>query len=275
MEYKPSLPEHNDNISHDQPVREFILLFSGITFFLLVSFWALGLFVDLAVNYISPEMEALIFSPVDLSTSKRENDSNPQQAELQHMTDALLQCIHVAYPLKVHLLETDNANAMALPGGQLVVLSGLLDKVQSKNGLSFILAHELAHFKNRDHLRGMGRGVVFTALVAFMTGAGSDLTQFFAPAANFSQARYSQERENMADEQALQALSCYYGHVGGATEFFEAMKSEEGENVVMGHYFASHPEAVQRIDNLHRLTRELHLGVEDVLTLPAVLDNGR
>ena len=79
----------------------------------------------------------------------------------------------------------------------------------------------------------------------------------------------------MADEQALQALSCYYGHVGGATEFFEAMKSEEEENVVMGHYFASHPEAVQRIDNLHRLTRELHLGVEDVLTLSAVLDNGR
>ena len=275
MEYKPSLPEHNDNISHDQPVREFLLLFSGITFFLLVAFWALGLFVDLAVNYISPDMEALIFSPVDISKSELALDGNPQQAELQHMADALRQCIHVAYPLKVHLFETDNANAMALPGGRLVVLKGLLDKVQSENGLSFILAHELAHFKNRDHLRGMGRGVVFTALVAFMTGAGSDLTQLFAPAANFSQARYSQKRESMADEQALQALSCYYGHVGGATEFFEAMKSEEEENAVMGHYFASHPEAVQRIDNVHRLTKELHLGVEDVLKLPAVLDNGR
>ena len=77
MEYKPSLPEHNDNISHDQPVREFLLLFSGITFFLLVAFWALGLFVDLAVNYISPDMEALIFSPVDISESELTHESNP------------------------------------------------------------------------------------------------------------------------------------------------------------------------------------------------------
>ena len=38
------------------------------------------------------------------------------------------------------------------------------------------------------------------------------------------------------------------------------------------HYFENHPEAVQRIDNLDRLAKELRLDVEEVLKLPAVLE---
>ena len=272
LEYKPSLPEQNDNVSHDQPVREFVLLLSGIIFFLLIAFWTLGLFVDLAVNYISPDMEALIFSPIDVSASELDNESDLKQKKLQQMVDELRKCIHISYPLKVYLAETDNANAMALPGGRIIVLSGLLDKVKSENGLSFVLAHELAHFKNRDHLRGIGRGIVFTALAAFMTGAGSDFTQLFTPTVYFSEAQYSQKRESMADQQALQTLNCYYGHVGGATEFFEEMKPGEKERAIkIGHYFESHPEAIERIENLHRLARELGLVDEKVLKMPPVL----
>jgi len=270
VKYKPSLPENNDNVSHDQPVREFVLLFFGITLFLLTVFWILGLFVDRAVDYITPEMEAMIFSSADGSESV--DNSNPRQAELQRMVDALLECIQIGYPLDVHLIDLDDANAFAFPGGRIFIFNGLLDKVVSENGLSFVLAHELAHFKNRDHLRGMGRGIVFTAVSALLTGAGSDFTQLFAPTANFSQAQYSQERESKADEQALQVLGCYYGHAGGATEFFEAMKPDDDKTSnVFGHYFSSHPEAVERIDNLHRLAKEMSLAVKEVLPLPAVL----
>ncbi len=273
MEYKPLLPEHNDNISHDKPIREFVLLFSGITAFLLVTFWIIGLFVDIAVNYISPEIEAMIFSAA-APVSKSVDSNNPQQAELQRMVNALQDCIQVTYPLKIHLINSKDANALAFPGGRIFVLNGLLDNVSSKNGLSFILAHELAHFKNRDHLRGLGRGIVFTAVAALITGAGSDFTQLFAPTAGFSQAQYSQERESMADQQALLALNCYYGHVGGATEFFEAMKLKDKKaNNVLGHYFDSHPQAVQRINDIKRLTYELNLKVDKVMVLPSILDS--
>ena len=272
MEYKPSLPEHNDNISHNRPFREFVLLFSGLTICLLASFWILGMFVDRAVDYISPEMEAVIFSSVAASEPELTDENDPRQAELQRMVDALRECIQITYPLKVHLIDSENANALAFPGGRIFVFNGLLDKVLSENGLSFVLAHELAHFKNRDHLRGMGRGIVFTAVTALITGAGSNLTQLFAPTSGFSQAQYSRERESLADLQALQTLDCYYGHVGGSTEFFEAMKPDDTKRSnVFEHYFASHPEAVQRIDSLHQLASTQNLVVEEVLPLPAIL----
>ncbi|MBU1568458.1 MAG: M48 family metallopeptidase [Proteobacteria bacterium] len=273
MKYRPLLPQHNDNVSHDQPVREFVLLFSGIMIFLLIAFWVLGMFIDLAVGYLSPEMEAVIFSSVSPSKSDLVDDSDPRQAELQHMVNELQKCSQVTYPLKVYLINSDDANALAFPGGRMLVFDGLLDKVSSKNGLSFVLAHELAHFKNRDHLRGMGRGIVFTAVAALITGPGSDLTQLFAPTSGFSQARYSQKRESLADQQALQVLGCYYGHVGGATEFFEAMKANDTKSSKMiAHYFASHPDAVQRINNLHRLAKNHNLVVKEILPLPEVLN---
>lgn len=276
MEYKPSLPENNDNVSHQQPIREFILLFSGITVFLLLGFWSVGLFIDRAVDYISPEMEAVIFSSIGVSASELIDADDPRQAELQRLVDGLRECIQISYPLKVYLIDSDDVNACALPGGRIFVFNGLLDKVLSENGLAFVLAHELAHFKNRDHLRKMGRMVVFAAVTALITGAGSDFTRLFAPATGFSQAQYSQERESLADKSALQALNCYYGHVGGATEFFEAMRPDDKKiGSPAGHYFASHPEVEQRINNLHRQARAQNMVEEKVLPLPEVLSTCR
>ncbi len=272
MEYKPLLPENNDNVSHNQPIREFILLFSGIIVFLLALFWVSGLLVDYAVNYITPEMEVKMFSTFSPSEKELAEDGDLKQAELQRMVNRLSQCIHITYPLSVHLIDSKTANAVALPGGRILVFKGLLNKVESENGLAFILAHELAHFKNRDHLRGMGRGIVITAVAALITGAGSDFTQLFTPTVNFNMAQYSQDRERLADEKALQVLNCSYGHVGGAAEFFNAMAPDDKkENSLIGHYFSSHPEALERIKNLQKLAKELKFNIKTVKPLPEVL----
>ena len=213
-----------------------------------------------------------MFASVGTSGPEPVESSDPRQAKLQSMVDALRECGGITYPLKVGLIDSDDANALAFPGGRIFVLNGLLGSVASENGLSFVLAHELAHFKNRDHLRGLGRGIVLTAVAALLAGAGSEATQLLAPSANFTQAHYSRDREKLADEQALRTLACYYGHAGGATEFFEAMQARDVTILPgVGHYFSSHPEAVERVDNLHRLTQEQHLAVEGVLPLPGVL----
>lgn len=274
-EYKPGLPEQNDNVSHNHPVKEFAVLLSGVTIFLLFAGWSLGLLVDWAAGFISPEMEAVIFSSMQVSgeTVFEKRSDDPRQQELQRLVDELGRCNAVGYPLQVNIVQSKEANAFAFPGGRILVLDGLLDTVASENGLAFVLAHEMAHFKNRDHLRGMGRGLVLTALSALLTGAGSDLTQLFAPTLGIGQAQYSQERERLADSLALETLNCLYGHVGGASEFFEAMQEEsEGQGRGLGKYFSSHPEAVQRIDELRQLALAYSFSVGETLPLPEVLE---
>lgn len=268
MDYKPALPENNNNISNDSPVKEVLVLLSGVVAFFLVAYCILGFLVDWAVTRISPKMEAAIFSGLQVPSGLGTPEDLPCQASLQHLTDGLRKCCDIDYPVKIIVIPSDTANALALAGGTIVVFSGIFDMVRSKNGIAFVLAHELGHFKHRDHLRGMGRGIVLTALSALLTGSGSSITQLTAPGVHLTQARYSRQRETMADAQALETLVCYYGHAGGATEFFQAMKAAHDPGRLMA-YFASHPECGARIAALKKTIQDQHFDIRAVEPLPA------
>jgi beta-barrel assembly-enhancing protease len=257
MKYEPKLPEHNDNVSHEQPLREFFLILGGLTALVAVLFWALGWLVDVGVDHLSEETEARINRAVAMKWEREKSFSPEKQAMLQELADELRQCADLRYPVQIHLTGSSLPNAAVFPGGQIVVFAGLLDKVHSKNGLSFVLAHEISHLRNRDHLRAMGRSLLLAAISAALTGANSDITQIFIPIDRMSMASHSQGREMAADNRALQILNCRYGHAGGATEFFEAMKHDErATKDGFSHYFSSHPELQQRIDNINRLIEQ-------------------
>ena len=257
MKYQPSLPEHNDNVSHQHPVREFALLMLGVIGFILLSFWILGFFVDLAVDSISPKDEAELFAEIDVAWDFGKKSSMQKQTRVQQILDALRLCHDIPFATPVTVVESKDINAMALPGGRIVVFSGLLDSIKSSNGLAFVLAHELGHFKNRDQLRSIGRGIVLAALSTLLTGANSNISQMLTSTMTLGQAKYSQSRESKADETALQILNCHYGHVGGATELFEALQEQEGSwNFGMLHYFDTHPELQNRINAIHHLSKK-------------------
>lgn len=269
MQYHAKLPEKNSNVSHEHPLKEFLTLVLGSAMILMVVYWLMGLFIDVAVDSITPEMEMAIYNTMfeeEQSAIESKADISEQEQLAQHLLSDLSQCIDIPYPIKLDYQESATPNAFAAPGGQMVLLSGLLKQVKSENGLAFVLAHELAHFKNRDHLRGLGRGVVLMALSVLTTG-NSDLTRLMSPASSLEAAQYSQSRESAADATALAILNCYYGHVSGATEFFEMM-AQPGEMLPFMHYFASHPEAQQRIAAIEKLSTEQGYQLGQTKSLP-------
>lgn len=278
MKFDPVLPEHNNNISPVHPLKEFATLAVGLLLFFVSVYLVLGLFVDVAVSSISPEVELAIFNHVPLSRLEdNKNGVDPRQAKLQELTDSLRQCLDITIPVRVYLQESSAANAMALPGGRIVVLSGLLDKVDSENGLSFVLGHELGHIKHRDHLRGLGRGLVIMALAAAISGPDSSLTRMATPTVGLTQAKYSQGRESMADNSGLAAINCYYGHVGGAAEFFSTMLQQKGTSSSFSHFFASHPDMTARIEALQQQARanNWQSGQTIPLILPETNNHGK
>lgn len=247
--------QHNSNVSHEHPLREFFVLIVGASVLLLALLYLSGLFVDQAVKFIDPALEEKLFSQFAELDSQPRTD---QEMEIQRLMDALGTCVDIDYPVQLSLSESEELNAFAMPGGRVVLLSAMLKQLQSENGLAFVLAHELGHFKNRDHLRSMGRSAVFLAVSSMLTGANSGLSSFLTPVVSMEGASYSRSRESAADATALDALNCHYGHVGGATEFFAVMAAKgERSGWRLPHYFDSHPNAQQRIDDLRNLAKEL------------------
>ena len=268
MKYAPSLPPDNDNVTREHPLKDFLSLLTGLAALALLGYVVLGLLVDAVVDRMGPDTEAALTrivaaSPPPVSPGKEAANT----ARLQVLVDGLRACAHFTGPASVRLTQSSVPNAMVVPGGTIYIFSGLLAHVRSENGLAFVLAHELAHLSHRDHLRGLGRGIVLYGLAALLTGDSSALASVLAPVQQLGDASYSRSRESAADAQALRVLACRYGHAGGATELFESLRSQEADAVPGSHYFASHPAMGARIDAIHKAAKDAGMKTGPVLPL--------
>lgn len=242
MAYQPRLPKTNVNVSRQRPLADLLLIGSALTLLLLLLYWLLGLAVDKAISQLDPKLEYQWFGQW-----QQHSASSPVQQQLQQLSDQLQQCTALAYPVRVSYLDQPQVNAGVLPGGSMLVYRGLLTQLPTENALAFVLAHELAHLEQRDHLRGLGRGLVLAVLSATLTG-NANAGQIFLPATELGIARHSQQRELAADARALAILHCHYGHIGGAERFFQTLAASDSSQ--LPDWFASHPALQKRLTAL-------------------------
>jgi Zn-dependent protease with chaperone function len=254
LKYTPRQPESNVNVTPTSPLWEFFLLTAGLLGVVILIYIVLGLTVDLIVPRISTNLEnkmgGLFIGLIEAKDINSERGSYVRSL----LEDLQGRCARLPYLFKVHIRQSPTVNAVALPGGHIIVYTGLLDEVASENELAFVLAHEMGHFAHRDHLRGMGRAFVFITISTFLFGADSNISKMLAHGLNITEMSFSRKQETSADDFALAMLNCDYGHVAGATDFFVKISKEEDPGK-FGHYFASHPESRERISHLENIIR--------------------
>lgn len=248
MKHTPKELKGNVNISHTSPVREFFLLLGASLTSILLIYLILGFAVNLIVPRLPSSVEENIGSII---LQRFENRSNASAGvQLQKILDDLLrEYPHGEVPYQAHLVPDNNVNAMALPGGNIIVFSALINEVQSENELAFVLAHELGHFANRDHLRGFGRILVLVTITTALFGADNFLNNLLINSLINVEMKFSQKQEADADFFALDLLQKKYGQVAGATDFLEKLGKKDKRGRIL-YYFATHPHPGDRIKAL-------------------------
>jgi len=265
VKYTPKEIKENVNVSRHSPIKELFILLGGVLGVVIVVYIALGFAVDLAVSKLPPEVEQSLGK---LFSGLYENaEKTPAGIRLQQILDSLVKELpQEKIQYKVHLIPDSKVNAMALPGGNIVVFSALVKEVDSENALAFVLAHELGHFANRDHLRGLGRRLVLLTISVTLLGGDSPATNFLMNSLMNVEMKFSQRQERMADLWALNLLNRRYGHVSGATDFFENMsKKEKGGRLL--YYFATHPYPKDRVKILKEQIQERGYLVKEKIPL--------
>jgi Zn-dependent protease with chaperone function len=263
-------PGTNVNVSPTHPLKEFAVLAGGLLAIMIGVYLVLGLAVDLIVPRISLDMEKKLAGAFSGKIVESEGLADTTRS-LQALVDRLqTRCAPLPYPITVHVLRSDAVNAAALPGGNMIVFSGLLTKMTSENELAFVLAHELGHFAHRDHLRALGRSLVLMTASTVLLGADNSINRMIGQGMILTELSFTRKQETRADEYALEALFCQYGNVADATTFFRKIPKEEDPGR-FGHYFASHPENRRRIDHLEDLIAKHGYPVGFPLPLPADL----
>jgi len=267
MKYTPRQAQTNVNVTTTSPVKEFFVLAGGLLAIVVGIYFLLGLAVNLIVPRLSVDFEkklADIFVPAFDEQAQFEK----QQSYLQTLADRMQeQCAGLPYNFKVHYQSSPQFNAVALPGGHIFVFSGLFNAAAAENELAFVLAHEMGHYANRDHLKAMGRGFVLLAVSTALFGADSGLSGFLGNGLSLTERSFSRAQETRADEFALAALNCTYGHVGGALQFMQKFPREADPGKV-GHYFSSHPEVERRMEHLEEIIQSNQLDSGALKPLP-------
>jgi predicted Zn-dependent protease len=210
------------------------------------------------------------------SDDEAEAAPDPREAELRALVERLARhWPENPYEFKPMLWRETTPNAFALPGGWIGVTTGLLDEVGSENELAFVLGHEIGHFRNRDHLKGLGRGlalgIVLSAVGLSGVGVAGDLAGL---AGGLAQRSFDREQESEADEFGLAVVAAEYGHVAGAAEFFR--RTPDADALLGGKleaYLSTHPISDERIEELAAYANERGFAREgDLVPLSAAFD---
>jgi Zn-dependent protease with chaperone function len=243
------------NVSREHPLKELCILAGGILGGFLLLYLLLGFALELVVPRIDPALEEYL-GKLMLPVLVEEGEAPRVQEKLQGLLDDIASIKgEPDRDYRVHLSLSPKANAMALPGGHIVVLEGLVGEAESENELAMVLGHELGHFRNRDHLRGLGRGLVLIFLSSLLFGTDSSLSSLATSLLSGAETQFSQHQELQADLWGLELLVGRYGHAGGATGFFRRLAEKE-EGSELTYLFASHPYPKERVEALEETIRE-------------------
>lgn len=131
------------------------------------------------------------------------------------------------YTYEFHVAEDASINAFALPGGVIVVHTGLIQAVRRPEELAGVLAHEVQHVEQRHSLEGLVRSLGMRGIWVAVTGdVGTGIAG--DAALKLASLRFSRDAEHDADARGFDLLVRRDIDPRGMADFFGTMQVEAG-----------------------------------------------
>jgi Zn-dependent protease with chaperone function len=169
-------------------------------------------------------------------------------------------------PFTIKVLDSEEVNAFALPGGFFFVNSGLLLKADNEAELAGVMAHEIAHVAARHGTKQATRGEIaqigmIVASIATGYGwTGYAIRQGAGLAIPIGFLQFSKTMEKEADYLGLQYLYKSGYDPTAFVDFFEKIQTlEKKKPGTMAKVFSSHPMTDDRIANSQREIQKILL----------------
>jgi predicted Zn-dependent protease len=165
-------------------------------------------------------------------------------------------------PFTIKVIDAEDVNAFALPGGFFFVNSGLILRAESEAELAGVMAHEIAHVAARHGTRQATRGQIVnlaTIPLIFMGGwAGYGARQGASVLIPIGFLSFSRGFESEADLLGLQYLYKSGYDPTAFVDFFEKIQADEKRKPgTMAKVFSSHPLTEDRIENAQKNIQEI------------------
>ena len=208
--------------------------------------------VGKGVNFYSLEKEIALGKQMAQQVEKESKIvTDPVVSEyVNRLGQNLVRNSDAKVPFTIKVIDSDEVNAFALPGGFMFVNSGLILKAGDEAELAGVMAHEIAHVAARHGTRQATRGELMqigTIPLIFMGGwTGYAISQAASLAIPMTFLKFSRGMESEADMLGLEYMYKAGYDPEAFVDFFEKIETLERRK----------PSAVSRVFSTHPMTED-------------------
>jgi beta-barrel assembly-enhancing protease len=242
---------------------ELVLVAALVVSIPLVVIWGARALAEAAAMRLPPELDAKLGRPTweALRVSGQRCEDPAAERYVAGLMQPLIEALG-ATPFRFELMVVDDAevNAFALPGGYVIVNSGLLSEARSGEEVAGVLAHELSHVTERHGTRRLAGSLG----VGVALGLALGLVDLGAPAytvAELAGLRYERGHESEADARGQALLERAGISPLGMATFFERLS----QAATLPELLSTHPDPGGRAAQARLAAR----GFQPRLSLPA------
>lgn len=207
--------------------------------------------VELAVNRIPIEWEQKLGESAyrDFLSQQEIVKEGPAVAAVNEMTQRLTEKISDnPYKFEITVVKSDVVNAFALPGGYVVVFTGLMKKAESGEEVAGVLSHELNHVLQRHGLDRMVKSLGLMAVVTILVGDPQGLAGLMKQVGfELFTLKFGRAQETEADLTGLHLLHQAKIDPAGMIRFFERLAEKDEGRM---EWLSTHPMSNARADRL-------------------------
>ncbi len=148
------------------------------------------------------------------------------------------------------MIDSKDINAFALPGGNMFMFTGLMDRIKSSSELAAVTGHEMTHVRKQhwasayagQQKRALGVGVLLGLShagrgVQALAGAGEQLYSL----------RFSRSEEDQADAGGLENMAAAGFNLSGMVDLFNTLQQATGGKSGGPEFLSDHPLTTERI----------------------------
>jgi predicted Zn-dependent protease len=217
---------------------------------LILTIYAFAVYVVpiIALHFISKEREIEIGNQINTAILSEQKVDLERTKWINAFAKELN--LSTSYPIKIKVIKQKEVNAFALPGGYIIVHTGILENLHSSQELAALLSHETAHVNLRHSLKSIVGSTASGMLISLVLRDASGIIGLVVENADLLRTlHYSRSLERAADEEGMTILLRNQINPIAMNRLMKDLKESNDELPESMAFLSTHPTTDERINN--------------------------
>lgn len=248
----------NVNVTEKNPLKELMKIIFQLCIYIVIAYFLVFQLSGFFIKNLSISQQIWLENAIANTSSVKTIEITDLEKERLLRAKNLILENDFNFPktskLDIGIINHEEMNALCYPNGNIYITDTLYKHLDTDEKLVFVIAHEMAHYKNRDHLMNLRKNLASNFVILSFAIFGSDISRasdLVSASLDLADIKYSKRKEALADKYAAKILKNIYGNVNAGIEVINILN--KGNYGLDLEFLSTHPSLEKRILYLRKI----------------------